>query len=182
MDKRFVDSDLGSMVNYFFVSFTYFVIGSIIFSLVFYAFYISFLLNKKVRFQIFGLEEKYQSKKMDSYEIAPLVQQLRAIMLRQKLHRNPKLKLTDLAQELGIPSHQFSQLLNDNLGKSFSTFVNEYRIDEAKQLIQSNTKYTLDAIGKESGFNSKSSFYTSFKQLVGVTPSKYREQVLSLKL
>ena len=167
---------------YFFVSFTYFVIGSIIFSLIFYTFYIYFLLNKKVRFQVFGYEEKYRSKKMNNSEIAPLTQKLQTIMLEQKPYKNPKLKLTDLARELGIPSHQFSQLLNDNLEKSFSTFVNEYRIEDAKRLIQSNTKYTLDAIGKESGFNSKSSFYTSFKQLVGVTPSKYREQVLSLKL
>ena len=167
---------------YFFISFNYFVIGSIVFSVIFYSFFLYFLFKKKRRFEIFEMGEKYGGKKIDQTRTAPLIDQLKSIMKEQKPYKNPKLKLTDLAHELGVSTHQFSQLLNDNLEKSFSNFINEYRIEEAKQIIRSNTNYTLDAIGHESGFNSKSSFYTSFKRLEGMTPSAYRAQFFSSKL
>ncbi len=163
---------------YFFVSFNYFVIGSIVFSVIFYSFFIYFFFKKKERFRVFGMEKKYINKTIDKSKATYLIQRLHQIMQTQKPYKNPKLKLTDLAGELGISSHQFSQLLNENLGKSFATFVSEYRIQEAKQLIQAHTKYTLDAIGYESGFNSKSSFYNSFKRIEGITPSKYRANYL----
>lgn len=114
---------------------------------------------------------------MDSLITNPLIVQLKEFMDAKKPFKNPNLKSSDIANELSISTHQLSQLLNDSIGKSFSNFVNEYRVEEAKQIISSNTKYTLDAIGKESGFNSKSTFYTYFKRVVGVTPSKYREQL-----
>ena len=167
---------------YFFISFNYFVIGSIVFSVIFYSFFLNFLFNKKLRFEVFDMKKKYGGKKMDYSKTAPLINKLHTIMLDQKPYKNPKLKLTDLAKELGVSAHQFSQLLNDNIKKSFSNFINEYRIEEAKQIIQSNTNYTLDAIGYESGFNSKSSFYTSFKRIEGVTPSRYRAQFFGSKL
>ncbi len=83
---------------------------------------------------------------------------------------------------MGIPSYQLSQFLNDNLGKSFTEFINSHRIEEAKKLIQSNLEYTLDAIGSESGFNSKSTFYGAFKRTMGMTPRTYREKFLSSEL
>ncbi|MDY8135958.1 AraC family transcriptional regulator [Aquimarina sp. 2201CG5-10] len=164
---------------YFFISFDYFVIGSITFSIIFYSFFIYFMFNKKERAQVFDIGTKYGTKKIEAVKLTQLTEKLSILMLEHKPYKNPNLKLTDVAKELGISTHQFSQLLNDNLKKSFSTFINEYRIEEAKQIIKSNTKYTLDAIGNESGFNSKSTFYNSFKQVVGMTPSKYREQFLS---
>ncbi|WP_431165385.1 helix-turn-helix domain-containing protein [Tenacibaculum halocynthiae] len=162
---------------YFWISFTYFVVGSIVFSAIFYSFFIFFLFKKKEREQVFYIEKKYLNKKMDSLITNPLIVQLKEFMDAKKPFKNPNLKSSDIANELSISTHQLSQLLNDSIGKSFSNFVNEYRVEEAKQIISSNTKYTLDAIGKESGFNSKSTFYTYFKRVVGVTPSKYREQL-----
>jgi AraC-like DNA-binding protein len=45
----------------------------------------------------------------------------------EELYKNPNLKLSDLASRMNISAHQLSQLLNDNLGKSFSTYINEYQ-------------------------------------------------------
>lgn len=161
---------------YFFISYSYFVIGSITFSILFYSFFLYLLFNKKQKNQIFRDEKKYANKKIDNTTVKVLVEKLHMFMCEQKLYKNPNLKSSDIAKALHISTHQFSQLLNDNLGKSFPAFVNEYRIEEAKLIIRSNTKYTLDAIGNESGFNSKSTFYTVFKKLVGMTPAKYKEQ------
>ncbi len=164
---------------YFFISFSYFVVGSIAFSLIFYAFYLYFIFNKKHLTTIFTIQKRYVSKRFDNESSEVLIQELQALMQEEKPFKNPNLRLKDLAQKLDMTVHQLSQLLNNSLGKKFSEFVNEYRIEEAKQLIQENTKYTLDAIGNESGFNSKSTFYSYFKRIVGMTPKAYREGFLS---
>ena len=95
-------------------------------------------------------------------------------MIEDKLYQNANLKSSEIAKKLGLTTHQFSQLLNDNLKKNFATFVNEYRIDCAKQKIISISNITLEEIGYECGFNSKSTFYTTFKKLVGKTPAQFK--------
>ena len=62
---------------------------------------------------------------------------------------------------------------------NFNEFVNHYRINEAKRLIQDseNELYTLDYIAEKSGFGSINSFSRVFKAFEGVTPGKYRERL-----
>jgi AraC-type DNA-binding domain-containing proteins len=93
------------------------------------------------------------------------------------LYKDPNLKLNDLAQHINISMHQLSQLLNDNLGKSFSTYINEYRIAEACKLITTNERLTFEAIGYEVGYNSKSTFYAAFRKIKDMTPALYKESV-----
>ncbi|QKX06750.1 AraC family transcriptional regulator [Aquimarina sp. TRL1] len=169
-------------IIYFFISYTYFVVGSIVFSVLFYMFYLFLLKRKKERNHIFEPNSKYNKKKIEDETASTLITTLTSIMTDQQLYKNSGLKSSDIAMQLGISTHQFSQLLNDNLDKSFAAFINAYRVEEAKRLIKENTKYTLEAIGKESGFNSKSTFYNSFKRVVGMTPSVYRDQFLRSEL
>ncbi len=79
-------------------------------------------------------------------------------MHSEELYKNPNLKLGDLASRMNMSAHQLSQLLNDNLGKSFSTYINEYRIDEACEKIENGSYFKIEEIGYEVGFNSKSTF------------------------
>ncbi|WP_273568958.1 helix-turn-helix domain-containing protein [Maribacter halichondriae] len=161
---------------FFFVDLSFFIIGSITFSVLFYSFFLYFFFRKKQVSSIFQNDIKYADKKIDDNKANTLLEQLYVYMRDQKPYRNPTLKSLDVAAQLNISTHQLSQVLNDNLGKSFTSFVNEYRIEEAKRIIRDDTKYTLEAIGNESGFNSKSTFYTTFKRMVGKTPAKYKEQ------
>ena len=75
---------------------------------------------------------------------------------------------------MNISSHELSRLINENLNSSFTEFINEYRVEEAKQLIAINANYTIEAIGNQSGFNSKSAFYKAFKTYTGTTPAKFK--------
>ena len=68
-------------------------------------------------------------------------------MTEKELFKNPNLKVNDLAREINVPGHQLSQLLNDNIQKNFTLFVNEYRINEACKILSGNTNLTIDAIG-----------------------------------
>ena len=65
-------------------------------------------------------------------------------------------------------------MLNDNMQLRYTDLVNQYRIEEACRLIESNSHYNLEAIAYEVGFNSKSTFYATFKKIKGTTPSRFR--------
>ena len=92
----------------------------------------------------------------------------------------PILSLQDLSKELNISSHQLSQFLNNNLNKNFTSFVNEFRINEACKIITSNDKLTLESVGYDVGFNSKSTFFSAFKKHTGTTPLNYQLQALQV--
>lgn len=104
------------------------------------------------------------------------VARLESLMKTEELYKNPNLKLSDLATKMNISAHQLSQLLNDNLEKSFSTYINEYRINEACERILTDTNLKIEEIGYEVGFNSKSTFFTTFKRIKNTTPLLYREK------
>lgn len=103
---------------------------------------------------------------------------LEAALAEKELFKDPNLKIGDLAQKINITSHQLSQLLNEYLGKNFSTYINEYRISEACKLITTDDRLSFEAIGYEVGFNSKSTFYTAFKKVTGTTPALFKEKIL----
>ena len=99
-------------------------------------------------------------------------------MEAEKPYRDLEITQASLAKSLALNVHQLSEVLNDCFQKNFHSFINLYRINEAKQMIQ-NPKYqnyTLMDIGYEAGFKSKTSFNRVFKDLVGRTPSDFRKQ------
>ncbi|WP_298424309.1 helix-turn-helix domain-containing protein [uncultured Kordia sp.] len=163
-------------LSYFFIQYDYFVSGSIIFSILFYTFFLFFLFNKKIALNIFPKAKKTTISKTTN-ETEKLVVELKKIMTTQKLYTNPNLKLSNVASHLNISTHELSRLLNENVGENFTDFINKYRIKEAKVLIKENLKYTLEAIGNQSGFNSKSAFYKAFKKFTNMTPAKYKSQL-----
>lgn len=155
-------------------SYTSYIVGALSFSFILYliALLIIFKNNKNVSF--FEEKEKYKNKEIDTETLA-LIESRLSIIKDKELYCNPNLTLTDVAKELNISQHSLSQFLNNNLGKSFSMFINELRIEKAKELLIHPSPYTIEAIGYESGFNSKSTFYSSFKKSTGQTPSKYQK-------
>ncbi|WP_460219393.1 helix-turn-helix domain-containing protein [Psychroserpens sp. MEBiC05023] len=99
------------------------------------------------------------------------------IMSTEKPYTNPNLKIADVAEKLELTTHELSKFVNDNLGKNFTDFINGYRIEEAKQLIATQNKFTIEAIGNLSGFNSKSAFYKAFKKHTDTTPAQYKSRL-----
>jgi AraC-like DNA-binding protein len=118
--------------------------------------------------------DKPEKKKIAESDANTYVEKLETLIKQKQLYKDPNLKLNDLARGINISSHLLSQLLNDNLGKSFNTFINEYRINEACKLIETNHHLTFEAIGYEVGFNSKSTFYTAFKKVKDTTPALFK--------
>ncbi len=107
-----------------------------------------------------------------------IVKQLQEIMRTKKAYRNENISLKALAAELSITPHQLSEIINSRLNTSFYMMVNEYRIMEARDLLIRLPERTILAVAYDVGFNSSSAFYNAFKQIVGVTPTHYREENL----
>lgn len=116
-----------------------------------------------------GQEERKQTpnKKIEQKEFDKINQKLIQLMEDEKLFQNLDLKLESLARQLSISRHFLSQILNENLNKNFHQYINDYRIDEACKVLKENKQFSIEAIGYEVGFNSRSSFFAAFKKRWG---------------
>ncbi|MEN0046507.1 MAG: helix-turn-helix transcriptional regulator [Bacteroidota bacterium] len=159
---------------YNYCGYTSYILGALSFSFMLYLLILLLVLSKKKNPYFAKPSLKYADKRIEDQEAKRLLERLSAIMRERELYKNPNLKLSDVAKQMNILPHRLSQLLNDNLGKSFPSFLNEYRIEAAKRMIQAKPDYALEAIGYGCGFNSKSTFYATFKKLTGTTPAKYK--------
>lgn len=103
---------------------------------------------------------------------------LLSFMQTEKPYLDDKLTLQKLAGQVNLPEKQLSILINQYTGKHFFDFINEFRINDAKELLRDQPQLTVLEIVYEVGFNSKSSFYTAFKKETGVTPTDYRKSAV----
>lgn len=103
--------------------------------------------------------------------------ELNALMKNEHLYRDEDLSIDDVASRFDMSAGYVSQIISKTSQKNFPTWVNEYRVNAAKEML-SNVEfnnYTILAIGLEAGFKSKSAFYASFKNFTGQTPSEYKK-------
>lgn len=98
--------------------------------------------------------------------------------LREKgWYQDPNLKIHHLARRLGVPQHDLSELINKGSKGNFKSFINELRIEHAKNLLNQSAKLTILDIAYECGFNSSSAFYAQFKRFESMSPAAYRRHV-----
>lgn len=84
-----------------------------------------------------------------------------------------------LSTALNIPKYQLTEVLNTHIGSNFYQFINAYRVEAVKTMLADpGNKYSIEAIGYECGFASKSAFYSVFKKTTRLTPVEYRDKAL----
>lgn len=105
------------------------------------------------------------------------LKELDLLMTTEKPYLNQKLRMEDLMTGTGLSKHSISKLLNQEYKHGFSQYIKEYRIKEAKHLIQTRPELSLEGIGFEAGFSSKSSFFEAFKKVTKCTPTAYRKSL-----
>ncbi|GAB5524234.1 MAG: hypothetical protein Roseis2KO_21060 [Roseivirga sp.] len=108
---------------------------------------------------------------------AALFAQVEQLMNTQKPFLNPKLKLDELAAMAGLSRHQLSRVLNEEYLHGFSHYVKAHRVNEARRLIKVRHELSLEGIGYEAGFSSKSSFFEAFKKITNTTPAAYKKSL-----
>jgi AraC-like DNA-binding protein len=165
---------LAIWLSYYFAKYTSYISGALTFS---FSFYVSFLVlyYAKGKIRISKMTKEKYSNKIDEKLAKEIQEQTTLLFETRKIYTNPNLSLSHLAKELNLRPQLLSQFINDNLNKSFSLFINEYRVEEAKRLLKNNTELKIDAVGMECGFNSSSTFYSTFKKITGTTPANYQK-------
>ncbi len=107
-----------------------------------------------------------------------LKNKLEVLMQEKKPFLDTSLTIFDLSKQLDTNYKYLSKAINNHFNVNFATYVNSHRIEEAKlKLKDPDTQYyKIEAIAEMVGFKSKSAFNGAFKNMVGKTPSQYRDQ------
>jgi len=95
-------------------------------------------------------------------------------MTIDKIYRSEELTIAMLANELSVQPWQLSKFFNSYLKQNFSSFINFYRIREARHLLIHEPDKNILTIAFEVGFNSKSSFNRVFQKSEKLTPTDFR--------
>ncbi len=122
--------------------------------------------------------ENQKPKRLSELQIRAYSAKLEKLISADKIYLNNSLSLPDLANSLELSIHDTSFLINEITGDNFYHLINKYRIEEAKQLLLSNKIEELNILGIafESGFNSKTTFNTTFKKILGISPTQFVEK------
>ncbi|WOH37156.1 helix-turn-helix transcriptional regulator [Thalassotalea fonticola] len=109
-----------------------------------------------------------------------IASKLEHAMKEDKLFLQDNLSLNKLSESISETENHISETLSQFLQTKFFQFVNGFRVEEAKQALQDRDKL-ITSIAYDVGFNSKSTFNTAFKKVVGYSPSAYRNLLLENK-
>ena len=136
-----------------------------------FVYWIGFIGYSKSNLLFFKPLEKGQS----TSENTVIEEILSEAMDHKKLYKNAKLTSQQMATETNLSTTELTKYINGRYGMNFSQYLNRYRTEEAIRLMTSNflDRFSLEALGQEAGFNSKSSFYQVFKEQTGKTPTAY---------
>ncbi|MCP4153197.1 MAG: AraC family transcriptional regulator [bacterium] len=125
-------------------------------------------------------KQKYAKTALTETQINKYKEKLLHHMDTEKPYLDPELNITQLANQIDIPPHDMSQLLNQGLDQNFYFFVNKYRIEESKRMLsEKKIQKTVLEVLFETGFSSKSTFNRIFKQYTGATPTQYMKAAKS---
>ncbi|ADK81850.1 helix-turn-helix domain-containing protein [Sediminispirochaeta smaragdinae] len=91
-----------------------------------------------------------------------------------QLHYTEKVTLQETAEAAGLSPAYFSSIFKEEMGVSFSEYVNRLKVSYAKNLL-STTELSLAQVAGQSGFEDQSYFSRIFKRIGGVSPGRYRE-------
>nr|WP_307729857.1 helix-turn-helix domain-containing protein [Duganella sp. sic0402] len=161
------------LLAYVSTPFTSYIVGALSFTFSIHITILSYLLQNEVVADP-EKKEKYQNRKLAQKDAIALLESLNKMMHEQQLYLNPMLSLAMLAKKMGSLQTTISQVINENSGKSFNAYINEFRIEYAKDLLVQESHLNMELVAERSGFNSDSTFFAAFKKITGQTPASYR--------
>ncbi len=181
-------TQFGLFPIYFAFAFVGIALGLILVSFGFYGFrqtavftnnHLSFAQQKVLVEDIKPLHTSYSKSGLSADDIEKHASKLTAFMKLKKPYLKEDLTLISLSAMYDLSHTQLSQIINQHFGVNFYDFINQYRIEEAKQMLSSSKFDHLSILGIafDCGFKSKSSFNRYFKKYLGTTPSEFKRNI-----
>ena len=106
-----------------------------------------------------------------------LMQRIVQLMEQEKPYLSSELKVSDLADRLGVNSRTLSDCIRNSTGSTFANFINAYRIDYAKQLMRQQPDIKISEVFLSSGFANETTFFRIFKAVTGMTPNEWKARI-----
>ena len=125
-----------------------------------------------------GKSAKYQTSKLNDEQKQSLLLSIQEVMEQTLAFCEEDFSLERLAELVHSNYKYVSQVINENCGKNFSDFINEYRIQEARVRLMDAEhygNYTIQAIAESVGYKSQSTFIRAFRKITGIPPSIYQK-------
>ena len=119
--------------------------------------------------------ETYATTTLSNVDCDAALQKLISLMTVDRVYENNELDLQALASQIDLTSHQLSELINTRLGKGFSRYMREQRVDAAKSMLLAESSASVLSVGMSVGFTSQSNFYDAFREITDMTPGKFRK-------
>ncbi len=104
------------------------------------------------------------------------VQQVQEWMEHTKPYLRNNFQLMDVTEVVPLNRSYLSRIFNEGMGDNFSQVVQRYRIEQAKELLQTEYGISIETLVWKCGFNTRSTFYHAFLKYTGTTPQQYRER------
>jgi AraC-like DNA-binding protein len=121
--------------------------------------------------------QKYEKSGMSDNEAKESFKLLLAYMANKKPYLDPDISLESLSGQTRIPRHHLSRIINQYKKCNFYDFLNGYRIEEFKNIMRINRNITILEAALESGYNSKTAFYSAFRKATGITPLEFSKKI-----
>lgn len=119
-------------------------------------------------------KKKYAVSKVRSLDVNSVIDRLRTLMEEEQLYMEEGLSIKTVSGLLDVSPQQLSEILNSELNRSFSTYINDFKIAGAKKLLVDRSELTVIRIAMMTGFNSLRTFNRVFVKSTGVSPVEYR--------
>ncbi len=119
--------------------------------------------------QSFNIITDYVQQEKDRHDSELSVSLLRFI--HENYHTD--IMLIDLAEQLNVSEKYCGILFKQRTGENFKIYLNQYRIQQAQELLQKHPHIKIADLAIKVGFNSSNTFIRVFSKLVGVTPKQY---------
>lgn len=120
--------------------------------------------------------DKNNGSLLNSESTTQLLQEIKKYIQDEKVYTVPDLTIIDIAEKIGAHPKRISGVINSQLNQNFNSYINSFRVEKAKELLRSDIANSLsvEGIGNEVGFQSKSTFYDAFRKYTGTTPSRFK--------
>jgi len=129
--------------------------------------------SQKVQDNLFFPNEQIPEGRLDNDEV--LYRKLCQLMLKEQLFRDPQMKREDLAARLNTNRTYLADAIRKCAeGLTFTEYLNRYRLRYAATLLTENPDLSINEVGDDSGFNSRSTYNRLFRDYYGMSPSEYR--------
>nr|WP_275442437.1 AraC family transcriptional regulator [Pseudoalteromonas sp. OOF1S-7] len=122
-----------------------------------------------------AVRQKYQKSGLTPALSDYYGRKLEALIHAEQPYLDSELTLSTLAEQVGLNSHNLSQLLNEYLGTGYHDYINHWRVKHATELLKSTSR-SVEEIAFDSGFGTRAAFYTAFKKEHLCTPAKWRAE------